>query len=336
MPENLKTCFVAELQPDTTITSVFLVLGKELKQKKDGEPFLDLLLGDRSGQIKAVMWDGVAAAAEAFARDDFIRVKGTVAAFRDKPQLRVERLRRVEEHEITVADYLPVTTADVEAMWTELRGRITAMRNPHLRALLTAIFDDPDIAVRYRRAPAAKLLHHAYLGGLLEHVTSLCRLAELVCQNYSYVDADLLLTGILLHDLGKIDELHYERGFSYTTPGQLLGHMVLVLEILHHKLASQPDFPRSLQILVEHMVISHHGQYEFGSPKLPMFPEALLLHQLDDMDSKMQAMHAQLEQEPEQGEWTGYNRSLERPLLHVERWMQAETVAEATAEAKAR
>ncbi|MGH9481349.1 MAG: 3'-5' exoribonuclease YhaM family protein [Terriglobales bacterium] len=330
MTESLKTCFVAELKPETNITSVFLVLAKELKQKKDGEPYLDLLLGDRSGQIKAVMWDGVAAAAEEFERDDFVKVKGTVADYRDKPQLRVERLRRMDEGEIALADYLPATTADVEAMWAELRGRIAAMGNPHLKALLTRVFDDPAIAERYRLAPAAKVLHHAYLGGLLEHVTSLCRLAELVRRNYAYVDADLLLTGILLHDLGKIDELSYQRSFSYTTPGQLLGHMVLVLEILHRKLAAQPDFPRPLQTLVEHLIISHHGQYEFGSPKLPMFPEALLLHQLDDMDSKMEAMRRQLEQEPPaEAEWTGYNRSLERPLLRVEQWMQSGKAAEA-------
>lgn len=324
MDDSLKPIFVDQLIPDTSITSVFLVVRKELRQKKDGEPYLALTLADRSGQIDANMWDGVALVQAAFERDDFVKVKAQVALYRDKPQLKIDKLRKVEEREVALADYLPTTSADVAAMWAEMRARIDAMANPHLQALLRAIFDDPDIAERYRRAPAAKVLHHAYLGGLLEHVTSLCRLAELVRQNYPYVDGDLLLAGILLHDLGKIEELNYQRSFSYTTPGQLLGHMVLVLEILHRKLAALPDFPRPLQTLLEHLIISHHGKYEFGSPKLPMFPEALLLHQLDDMDSKMQAMRTQLDQEPPaEAEWTSFNRSLERPLLRVGTWTRS-------------
>ena len=323
MAEPLKTSFVADLAEDTSITSVFLVQRKDLRQKRDGEPYLSLTLADRTGQIEANMWDRAAEVQHTFERDDFIRVRAAVKLYRDKPQLTIERLRKVEEAEIQLADYLPTTTADVDALWAELRGRIAALANPHLRALLTLIFDDPGIAARFRRAPAAKVLHHACIGGLIEHVASLCRLADLVLTNYPYVDRELLLAGILLHDLGKIEELEYRRSFQYTTRGQLLGHMILVLEILHHKLDQLPDFPRSLQTLLEHLIISHHGHYEFGSPKLPMFPEALLLHQLDDMDSKMQAMHAQLDQEaPTSAPWTSYNRSLERPLLRVAAWSE--------------
>src|SRR6185312_11900864 len=322
MSEPLKPCFVAELVADSTITSVFLVHRKDLRQKKDGDNYLSLTLGDRTGQIDANMWDRVAEVQNEFERDDFVRVRGVVKLYREKPQLTIEKLRRVEEAEISLGDYLPATSADVAEMFAELRGRITAMANPHLRELLNAVFDDPMIAERYRRAPAAKTLHHACLGGLLEHVTSLCRLAELVTQNYPYVDRDLLISGILLHDLGKIEELSYERSFSYTTPGQLLGHMVLVLEILHKKLAALPDFPRPLQALLEHLIISHHGHYEFGSPKLPMFPEALLLHQLDDLDSKMEAMRAHFEREGTlDGPWTSYNASLGRPLLNTEKFL---------------
>lgn len=324
MAEPLKTSFVSELGEDALVTSVFLVQSKDLRQKRDGEPYLSLLLSDRSGQIEAKMWDQVASVQHSFERDDFIRVRGTVKLYREKPQLTIEKLRKVEDAEVTLSDFLPTTTADVPALWQEIRSRIAAMRNPHLRQLLTAIFDDPGIAERFRCAPAAKVLHHACIGGLIEHVASLCRLAERVSPNYPFLDGDLLLTGILLHDLGKIEELDYRRSFQYTTPGQLLGHMVIVLEILHRKLAAMPDFPRPLQALIEHMIISHHGKYEFGSPKLPMFPEALLLHQLDDMDSKMQAMRTQLTQEqPAEAEWTGYNRSLERPLLRVEAWTKS-------------
>ncbi len=319
----LKTGFVTELALDSTITSCFLVHRKDVRQKKDGEPYLSLTLGDRTGTIDANMWDGVAAVQDGFERDDVVKVHAIVKLYREKPQLTISRLRRLEAAEFSLADFLPATKADVPAMFAELQARIEAMRNPHLQRLLRAIFSDPDIAERYQLAPAAKVLHHAYLGGLLEHVTSLCRLAERVVDNYPYVDRDLLITGILLHDLGKIEELAYQRSFSYTTPGQLLGHMVQVLELLHRKLQALPDFPRPLQTLVEHLIISHHGKYEFGSPKLPMFPEALLLHQLDDMDSKMQSMHTQLESEPSTGtEWTSYNRSLERPLLRTSEWLK--------------
>lgn len=332
MSDVAKTAYVADLTPETTVTSAFLVLHKEVKQRKEGGgAYLDLLLGDRTGQIKAVMWDNVEAVAETFEADDFLKVRGSVATYRDKPQLKLDRIRRLEEQEVDLADYLPTTSADVGAMWRELEGRIAGMRNPHLKALLEAIFGDEEIAARFRRAPAAKVLHHAYLGGLLEHVTSLARLAELAAGHYDFIDRDLLLTGVLLHDLGKIGELRYERSFSYTTPGQLLGHMVMVLRTLHQKLAALPGFPPELAVMVEHLIISHHGKYEFGSPKLPMFPEALLLHQLDDMDSKMQAMITQLRSEAPGAvrDWTSYNRSLERPLLRREEYWPGGGTADA-------
>ena len=181
---------------------------------------------------------------------------------------------------------------------------------------------DPEIAAAYRNAPAAKTLHHAYIGGLLDHVVSLCRSSELICQNYPQINRDLLLTGVFLHDIGKIHELTYNRSFSYTTKGQLLGHMIIELEMLQAKLALLPGFPDELKTMVEHMIISHHGQYEFGSPKLPMFPEALMLHYLDDLDSKMEAMRAHFEREAAlDSPWTSYNASLGRPLLNTGKFL---------------
>jgi len=181
---------------------------------------------------------------------------------------------------------------------------------------------DPEIAAAYRNAPAAKTLHHAYIGGLLDHVVSLFKSCDLMCQNYQQINRDLLLTGAFLHDIGKIHELTYNRSFSYTTKGQLLGHMIIELEMLQAKLALQPGFPDELKTLIEHLIISHHGQYDFGSPKLPMFPEALMLHYLDDLDSKMEAMRAQFERETGfDSPWTSYNASLGRPLLNTEKFL---------------
>lgn len=320
--EPLKPRFAAELAPEERVTTAFLVKQKEVRQKKSGEPYLSLVLADRSGELDAKMWDNVEAVQDTFDRDDFVKVQGTVVLFRERPQLQVHRLRRLKETEITLADYLPATTEDVAEMFAEVRGYAEAVANPPLRALLLAILDDPTVGPRFQRAPAAKTLHHAFFGGLLQHVRSLCRAARMIAPNYPEVNADLLIAGVLLHDLGKIDELSYVRSFAYTSEGQLLGHMTLALEILHRHLARMPEFPRRLQVVLEHLILSHHGHYEFGSPKLPMFPEALLLHALDDLDSKMQAMAEQYGREQSlPGDWTGMNYSLGRPVLRLDRWL---------------
>ncbi|HLK34786.1 MAG TPA: HD domain-containing protein, partial [Terriglobales bacterium] len=203
-----------------------------------------------------------------------------------------------------------------------IAGFVSGFQNSYLRALVQAFMADPEIAAGYKNAPAAKTLHHAYIGGLLEHVVSLFRSCDLVSRNYPQIDRDLLLTGAFLHDIGKIYELSYNRSFSYTTRGQLLGHMIIELEMLQAKIAHIPGFPNELKVLLEHLIISHHGEYEFGSPKLPMFPEALMLHYLDDLDSKMESMRAHLEREAAmEGAWTGYNPSLGRPLLKRDKFV---------------
>jgi 3'-5' exoribonuclease len=192
--------------------------------------------------------------------------------------------------------------------------------------------EDPEIARAYRNAPAAKTMHHACIGGLLDHVVSLFRSCDLVSRNYAFINRDLLLTGAFLHDIGKIRELSYARSFSYTTEGQLLGHLVIDLELLHAKLEQISGFPSQLKTLVEHLIISHHGKYEFGSPKLPMFPEALMLHYLDDLDSKMEAMRAQFEHDADlDSPWTAYNSALARPLLNTQKFLKALEPAEAAA-----
>jgi 3'-5' exoribonuclease len=320
--QPVKSLFVAGLKADEKFTSAFLVKQKEIRQKKSGDPYLSLILSDRTGDVDAKMWDNVAEVQDAFERDDFVKIRGLVSIYRNKPQVTIHKLRRLDEVEVDLADYLAASPYDVEQMFGELLGYVDAVSDPHLRVLLRSVLEDPDLAAALKRAPAAKSLHHAYFGGLLEHVCSLCRSARLIVQNYPQINLDLVIAGIAFHDLGKVFELHYERAFSYTTEGQLLGHMILVLEVLHRKLAAMPDFPRPLQVLLEHMIISHHGKYEFGSPKLPMFPEALLLHYLDDLDSKMHSMSGLLSHDSTvEGDWTSYSASLERPLLKLDRWL---------------
>jgi 3'-5' exoribonuclease len=304
------------------ITSTFVVVSKQIKPKKTGEPYLALVLGDRSGQLEAKMWDNVDDVLEAFEQDDFIKVKGLINKYKNRFQLTIHKLRRLGEPEIEFADYLPKTTKNIDELWLTLADFVGSIQNPYLRSLLQAFMSDAEMAQAYKNAPAAKTLHHAYIGGLLDHVVSLFRSCDLICRNYPQVNRDLVLAGAFLHDIGKIQELTYNRSFSYTTRGQLLGHMVIELEMLQAKIALVPDFPPALKTLLEHLIISHHGEYEFGSPKLPMFPEALLLHYLDDLDSKMESMRAHFEREAEvESVWTSYNGSLGRPLLNTAKFL---------------
>src|SRR5216684_4831521 len=309
------------------VTSSFVVVSKQVKPKKSGEPYLALTLGDRSGHVEGKMWDNVEDAIDAFGQDDFIKVKGLINNYKNRFQLTIHKLRRMGESEVDFSDYLPKTTKDIGEMWRTLAGFVATFRDPHLKALVEAFMADPEIAEAYRNAPAAKTLHHAFIGGLLEHVVSLFNSCDLMCRNYPQINRDLLLAGAFFHDIGKIQELTYNRAFSYTTRGQLLGHMVIELEMLQAKLAKLPDFPAGLKTLLEHLIISHHGQYDFGSPKLPMFPEALMLHYLDDLDSKMEAMRAHFEREASyDSPWTSYNASLGRPLLNTEKFLAPKKV----------
>ena len=305
------------------VTSNFVVVTKQIKPKKTGEPYLALTLGDRSGQLEAKMWDNVDEVLNAFEQDDFLKIKGLINKYKNRFQLTIHKLRKLGDSEIEFSDYLPKTTKNVDELWQALTDFVTSFQNPHLKSLVQAFMSDPKIAPAYRSAPAAKTLHHAYIGGLLDHVVSLFRSCDLISRNYPQINRDLLLTGAFLHDVGKIHELTYNRSFSYTTRGQLLGHMIIELEMLQAKLALLPDFPADLKTLLEHLIISHHGEYEFGSPKLPMFPEALLLHYMDDLDSKMEAMRAQFEREADlESPWTSYNASLGRPLLDSAKFLK--------------
>jgi len=328
----MKSPYVNELKPDQVITSSFLVCSKEIRQNKKGDSYLSLQLGDRTGELDAKMFDKVAEVRDAFERDDFVEVKGLIQIFHNRPQLTLHTIHRLDERQVDFTDYFPASARDPREMWVELRQFAAAVANPHLARLLAAILDDEEIAARYRRAPAAKQIHHAYLGGLLEHVLSLCALARVVASHYPNIDPDLLITGVILHDLGKIYELSYDRAFSYSDEGQLLGHMLIAVRLVGDKLRAIPDFPPRLRTLVEHMIISHHGELEYGSPKTPVFPEALLLHHLDNLDSKMECMrHLVAADQQVEGNFTGYSQALERTVLKKEKYLQEPAAPRAAA-----
>lgn len=319
----MKSPYVRDLQPNQTVTATFLVHSKEIRQKKSGDLYLSLLVGDRTGDLDAKMWDNVADVIDTFDRDDFVTVKGLVNVYHNRPQLTIHKVKRVDEAEVDPADFFPVSERSPNEMFAELRDVVAGFTNPHLKALVQTFLDDEEFARRYRRAPAAKMIHHAYLGGLLEHVLSLCHLCRVAAEHYRNIDIDLLLTGAVLHDIGKIYELDYDRSFGYTTEGQLLGHIAIGLRLIAEKLRTLPEFPPRLRTLVEHMVVSHHGLLEFGSPKVPLFPEAMLLHYLDDLDSKMECMRSLLDNDRHlEGDWTGYSQPLDRTILKKLRYLE--------------
>jgi 3'-5' exoribonuclease len=322
----MKSPFVSDLQPDQIVTGTFLVQHKDVRQKKSGDLYLSLTLADRTGELDAKMWDNAAEAVETFAQDDFVRVKGLLQVFQNRPQLTLHKIQAVVEADIDVADYFPASKRDRDEMFRELQGVIAAIGNPHLKALLEAMFADEEIARAFRTAPAAKAIHHAWIGGLIEHVLSLCTLAKFTAAHYADIDLDLLLSGVILHDIGKISELKYARSFSYSTEGQLLGHILIGLRMVEEKARLVPGFPDKLRELLLHLIASHHGELAFGSPKVPLFPEAMLLHHLDNLDSKMECMRGLIERDRQiEGVWTGYSSALERSVLKKGKFLQEET-----------
>ncbi len=323
----MKTPFVTDLNCEQSITAFFLVREKEIRNTREGKPYLRLELGDRSGTIEARMWDQFDVAVRDIGRDDFVKVSARVEIYRNKPQLALQQLRLAKPEEVDLADFLPYTKEDVAKLYAQLLEYAGSIANPWLKKLVTGIISDPGIAAKYKRAPAAKVMHHAYLGGLLEHVIGLCGLAKQIAAHYPELDVDLLLTAAMLHDVGKLEELCYERAIGYTVEGQLLGHIVMELETVSKAMDAIEGFPPNLKAVVQHLLISHHGQYEFGSPKLPMVREALVFHYMDDLDSKLAAVRAALAVDSGEPEWSAYSGALGRKFLRLDEFLKAKDAA---------
>lgn len=312
----MKQVFVKDLTPDLAVRSTFLVKSKERKIASNGAAYLDLSLQDTTGVISAKLWDYSERTTPDFEADDIVQVEAHVECYRGTPQLRLRKIASCPPQEVDLFDYLPRTQHDPEEMFATLLARVRCMGEGPLRTLLLSILEDPPLAEKFKRAPAAMSYHHAFLGGLLEHVSSLIALADGVADHYPWPRRDLMVAGLVLHDLGKIEELSFSRGFRYSTRGQLVGHITMALEIVQAKICQIPDFPATLKHEIEHIILSHHGKLEFGSPKEPMFAEALVVHFLDDMDSKLETVRQQyLQDQDRPGDWTSRNLALKRELL---------------------
>lgn len=309
----MERVFINQLRKGETVEAVFLVKEKTLNRTKTGSPYLSLRLTDRSGEVEGRVWEQAGDLAALFEKEDYIKVRGEVDEFQGNLQLRILKLRRCEEGEVCPDDFLPMSARETEVMFAELQAIAGGVRQPCLKKLLTAIFTDGPLMKKFKMAPAAKSVHHVYLGGLLEHTLSVAGMIRLIAPRYPGLDPDLSLAGGILHDIGKVAELSFERTFDYTDPGRLLGHILLSVEIVEEKIRTIPSFPEGLALFLKHMILSHHGAYEFGSPKLPMTLEALLLHHLDDLDAKMNGFLGFIEKEKDAASrWTSYHKLFDR------------------------
>jgi 3'-5' exoribonuclease len=286
--------------------SIYLVLSKQQRTTRTAKPYLSLALGDNSGQIDAKVWElSDPRIASDFNRGDAVKVRGSVSRFDGTLQLKVDQLKRLSPADYDRADLLPATTCNIGELWATLEGILASFTDPDLKRLVETVLADSEVRAAFREAPAAKQLHHSFLGGLLEHVVSLLTLADKVVPHYPILMRDLVLTGVILHDIGKIHELAWSTGFEYTLEGTLLGHIQIGASMAEKTIDSLPDFPPRLKTLVLHTILAHHGKLEFGSPKLPMIPEALMLNLLDDMDAKMQTLKSEFEKAKRQGKGPG-------------------------------
>lgn len=320
--------FIADLNERDQIDSPFLVRDKIMAMAKNGKPYMTLKLMDRSGEVEGRIWDRVDEFSRLFNKDDFIRVRAKASVYMGKMQLIIQDLVAVPESSISLGDFLPVSAHDPAQMLDEARALVAQMKDPHYRGLMEAFYNDPEFTALYSKAPAAKAMHHVYLGGLLEHSLAVANLAADICRRYPTVDRDLLVCGALLHDIGKVAELRYARSFDYSDEGKLLGHIVIGVEMVEEKIRSLGEFPRVKATLIKHLLLSHHGQYDYGSPKRPKTLEAVILNFLDDMDSKINGVQTHIDKEQHSdSSWTGYHRLYDRYFFIGETEKSDEDVA---------
>lgn len=318
MTSITKKKFITDIMAGDHIDDLFVLAEKTLSHKRDGNPYLTVTLADKSGRIKAVVWDNVNEISGAANAGDFVTVNGSVSEYRGKLQMVIRSMTAQPPETVMASDFLPATTRDVDQMFAKLQTLCATMGNPFLRALLEAFWADPEFVKQFKQAPAAKKMHHAFLGGLLQHTLSMALLADKISVHYSGLNRDLLLAGAVLHDIGKVRELSYDQNIDYTDEGRLLSHIIIGLEMVDEKIRSIPGFPPADAALVKHMIVSHHGARAFGSPEPPKTIEAVLLNYIDEIDSRVNGIREFLASEDPDAAWTGYHRLLERHFYRGE------------------
>jgi 3'-5' exoribonuclease len=311
-PDRMKKQFVNEIRAGQAVNDLFVLAEKILLQKKDGNNYLNVVLSDRSGRIKGVVWDNVEEIASLVKPGDVVQVKAAAAEYRGALQLVVKTMTAVTVESGDFSDFIPTTARDIDAMFERVVALSDSLSPDYFKALFQAFWKDDAFVDKFKAAPAAKKMHHAYLGGLLEHTLSMAVLADKIAGHYSGVDRDLLVAGALLHDIGKISEFRWDIHIDYSNEGRLLNHITIGVRMVEDKIRAIRDFPEDKALLLKHMVVSHHGSREFGSPEPPKTIEAVLLNYIDEIDSKVQGIREFMGRENPDEPWTSYHRLLER------------------------
>ncbi|AMV36353.1 3'-5' exoribonuclease YhaM family protein [Planctomyces sp. SH-PL62] len=313
--------YVNQLSHGDSVDEAFLVADKQLRANRQGNLYLQLELRDKTGSVGARLWNATEELARTFEPGDFLLVRGKTQIFQGSLQIILTHIDVLGADRVEPEDFLPQSSQNVAKLYARLRELLLAMHEPHLRALVECFLIDEEFVAKFTAAPAGIKNHHAYQGGLLEHVVTMLNVADRILEFYPEVDRDLLLTGVFLHDIGKTAELSYDRAFAYTDEGQLVGHLVMGVELLRDKVERTEDltgepFPNELLLRLKHMIVSHHGALEYGSPKLPMTLEAVALHYLDNLDAKIHTFGREIRDDPvRESTWTPFQQSLGRRLF---------------------
>lgn len=310
-----KEIYLKDIKQGDKVVSSFLVAEKNMAFSIKGSPYLNVRLKDKTGELDGKVWDNAIEFDQQFKKGDIISIEGRAATYKNSIQISIVKIKKNEREDIEPTDYLPAARGDVDAMFNEILTHIENIQTKPLQSLLQSFFHDEKTAELFKRAPAAKGFHHIYLGGLLEHTLSVVQLLQKTADHYPELNRDMLIAGGILHDIGKIHEFCYHSIIDYSDEGRLIGHIVMGVEMINKKIADFPDFPGQLALELRHIILSHHGEFEFGSPKRPKTLEALVVHYIDDLDAKFNAFHTLITDSTNpDSDWTNYNRFLERFL----------------------
>ncbi len=318
---------IKEIIDNRPFEGIFLVKEMVRSETRAGKPFLILTVMDNTGELEGRLWESTATQEELCKPGAIVQMTGTAQPYKGVRQLKIDSVK-IPDHEVDRSRFLPSAPGSIGAMTEELQELIKKVKEPFLYKLLDYFFNDPVFLKRFQKAPAAKNMHHAYYGGLLEHTLLVARLAESVSALYDSIDSSLLMTGAMLHDIGKTEEFDYSTyPFEYTDRGRLVGHLVIGAEMIQSATENLPGFPEELSVQVQHLILSHHGKYEFGSPSLPMMLESFVLNLIDDLDAKANYINRLADEceNPGEYQWSGFQRPLERFLFVKGRQHQEET-----------
>ena len=310
----MERVLIRDLKENEKISGIFLVSDKQVLKDKNGKSYINLKLSDKTGDVSAKIWDNIERFADIFEKEDFIEVNGKTSVYQGNIQLIINDLKKCDESKLDLSDFYPVSKYDTHEMFAELYSYVNSITNEYLKKLVILFFEDEEFVSHFKKAPAAKTMHHPFFGGLIEHSLSVVRMINAIHPLYSVLNKDILIASAVLHDIGKIYELKYERGFDYTDDGKLLGHISIGYEKIHDKIKEIQGFPKDLETIIKHIILSHHGELLFGSPKEPMTIEAIVLHHLDNLDAKINAFVQMIERDGNKGNWTAVSKMFGRQI----------------------